>query len=102
MANAPAACENTFLNLRPQNILDALFVSTVPYMSNPAIVPLLEETIIGGVAAHVTDAGIVALGAMPGVHVTPDAVLHPTGTSFDAAAVDTQVAAIDPGAGFFS
>ncbi len=53
--------------------------------------------IIAGVAAHVTAGGIVALGTMPGVHVTPDDVLHPTGTAFDASAVDTQVAAIDPG-----
>lgn len=53
--------------------------------------------IIAGAAAHVTDAGIVALGAMPSVHVTPDKVLHPTGIAFDASAVDTQVAAIDPG-----
>jgi serine protease AprX len=54
--------------------------------------------IIAGAAAHVTDAGIAVLGAMSSVHVTSDAVLRPTGAAFDAAAVDTQVAAIDPGA----
>ncbi len=46
-ANAPATCENPLYNLRPQNILDALFVSVTPYVSNPRVVPLLEETTSG-------------------------------------------------------
>ncbi len=55
-------------------------------------------TIISGVSARVPAAGIAVLTAMPAVHVTPDAVLHPTSNSFDASAIDTQIAAIDPGA----
>jgi serine protease AprX len=54
--------------------------------------------IIAGAAARVTDTGIAALRAMPSVHVTLDRVLHPTAMSFDPSTVDTQVAAIDPGA----
>ncbi len=56
--------------------------------------------IISGAAAHVTNAGIVALGEMPAVQVTPDAVLHPTAATFDASSVDTQISALDPGVGW--
>ena len=56
--------------------------------------------IISGAAAHVTPAGITALDAMPSVQVTPDVALHPTAAAFDPATVDTQLAAVDPGAGW--
>jgi serine protease AprX len=54
--------------------------------------------IIAGVAAHVTAGGIAMLGANPSLHVTADAAMRPTSDSFDASALDTQVAAINPGA----
>jgi len=53
--------------------------------------------IIAAVAAHVSAEGIAALATNPALHVTPDAALHPTSDSFDASALDTQIAAIDPG-----
>ncbi|HWS48106.1 MAG TPA: S8 family serine peptidase, partial [Acidimicrobiia bacterium] len=53
--------------------------------------------IVSGVAAHVTADALAALEANPALRVTPDVTLHPTGGSFDAAAVDAQVAAVDPG-----
>jgi serine protease AprX len=54
--------------------------------------------IIAGVAARVSPEGIATLDAMANTAVTPDGVMHPTATAFDASAVDTQVAALDPGA----
>jgi len=54
--------------------------------------------IIAGVAARVTAGGIAILGANPSLHVTADAAMRPTSDSFDASALDTQVAAINPGA----
>jgi len=52
--------------------------------------------VVGGVAAEVDAHGLAVLGADRNVHVVPDLVLHPTSSSFDAGAVDTQVAALDP------
>jgi serine protease AprX len=34
---------------------------------------------------------------MPGINVTPDVAMHPTGLSFAAANADTQIAALNPG-----
>ena len=54
--------------------------------------------LVGGVAAHVSDLGLNQLMNEPGVRVTPDVVLHSTGSSFPAAslAADPQIAAINP------
>jgi serine protease AprX len=58
----------------------------------------LSLPIIAGVAAHVSAGGIATLGAIPALHVTDDAAMHPTSDAFDASVLDTQVAAINPGA----
>jgi serine protease AprX len=58
----------------------------------------LSLPIIGAVAAHVSATGIAALETNPALRVTPDATMHPTSDSFDASVLDTQIAAIDPGA----
>ena len=52
--------------------------------------------IVAGVAAHVGPAGLAALLADTTVRVVPDTTVHPTSASFDAGAVDTQIAALDP------
>ena len=41
--------------------------------------------LVGGVAAHVDDAGLNRLMDEPGVRVTPDVVLHASGNDFSAA-----------------
>lgn len=43
-ANAPPKDKNPILNLRPQHILDALFVDVGPYLKNSKIRSVLEET----------------------------------------------------------
>src|SRR5258708_30259106 len=46
--------------------------------------------IIDAVAAHVSPAGVTALGEEPTVRVSPDVAVHPTSASFDPSALDTQ------------
>src|SRR6476661_5867264 len=57
----------------------------------------LSLPIIGAVAARVSADGIARLESNPAVRVTPDAAVHSTSNSFDASALDPQLAAIDPG-----
>jgi serine protease AprX len=57
----------------------------------------LSLPIISAVSAHVSADGVATLEANA-LQVVPDAVLHPTSDSFDPSVLDTQVAAIDPGA----
>ena len=52
-ATAPPTSKNTLLNLRPQHILDALFVDTRAYDNNPQVVPLLEEATSGRIRYYV-------------------------------------------------
>ena len=54
--------------------------------------------VVGGVAAHVDDAGLNQLMDESGVRVTPDVVLHSTGTTFPAASptADTQIVGNQP------
>src|SRR5215471_10286908 len=46
-AKAPPTSKNTLLNLRPQHILDALFVDVRPYETNPRITRFIEEVTSG-------------------------------------------------------
>jgi outer membrane lipoprotein-sorting protein len=52
-ANAPPTSANALLNLRPQHILDALFIDVQPYLSNPRVRNYLEEAISGRVRYYV-------------------------------------------------
>ena len=45
--NAPAASEKVLSNLRPSHIMDALFIDTTRYMTNPQVHAVLEETTQG-------------------------------------------------------
>ncbi len=45
--NAPAKDKNPILNLRPHHIVNALFVDIAPYLKNPQIRSILEETTEG-------------------------------------------------------
>jgi len=45
--NAPAHSKNSLANLRPQHLLDGLFVDIRPYMSNPQVRSSFEETVQG-------------------------------------------------------
>src|SRR5215475_57677 len=46
-AKAPPTSKNTLLNLRPQHILDALFVDVRPYEANPRVTRFIEEVTSG-------------------------------------------------------
>jgi len=46
-ATAPPTSKNTLTNLRPQHILDALFVDIRPYESDSSVVNFLEEAVGG-------------------------------------------------------
>jgi outer membrane lipoprotein-sorting protein len=46
-ANTPGKEKNPILNLRPQHIVNALFVDIVPYMANPQVRSTLEEAVDG-------------------------------------------------------
>jgi outer membrane lipoprotein-sorting protein len=46
-ANAPGTSKNPVLNLRPQHIVNALFVDIEPYLTSPQIRSTLEEVIEG-------------------------------------------------------
>ena len=46
-ANAPINAKSALANLRPQHLLDGLFVDIRPYLSNPHVRSVLEETIEG-------------------------------------------------------
>src|ERR1041385_6132812 len=46
-ANAPMNSKTALANLRPQHLLDGLFVDIRPYMSNPQVKSVLEETVEG-------------------------------------------------------
>jgi outer membrane lipoprotein-sorting protein len=50
---APPTSTNSLLNLRPQHILDALFVEIRPYLSDPNIRTTLEEAINGRIQYYV-------------------------------------------------
>src|SRR5215471_9361477 len=52
-ANAPPTSKNTLLNLRPQHILDALFVDVRAYATNPHVATFLEEAISGRIPYYV-------------------------------------------------
>jgi serine protease AprX len=60
----------------------------------------LALPIVDSVAAHVGPDGLATLEADPTLHVIPDATLHPTGASFQTASTDTQIAALNPPAGW--
>jgi len=45
--NAPGISKTALANLRPQHLLDGLFVDIRPYLNNPKIARLLEETVEG-------------------------------------------------------
>src|SRR5262245_43636966 len=46
-ANTPGKEKNPILNLRPQHIVNALFVDVIPYLANPQVRSTLEEAIEG-------------------------------------------------------
>jgi len=46
-ANAPGKEKNPILNLRPQHIVNALFVDVMPYVANSQVRSTLEETVEG-------------------------------------------------------
>ena len=46
-ATAPPSSKNTLTNLRPQHILDALFVDVRPYINDPSVATFLEEAVGG-------------------------------------------------------
>src|SRR5207253_1128288 len=52
-ATAPPTSKNTLLNLRPQHILDALFVDVRDYAGNPKVATFLEEAINGRIRYYV-------------------------------------------------
>ncbi|HET9727991.1 MAG TPA: S8 family serine peptidase, partial [Acidimicrobiia bacterium] len=54
--------------------------------------------VVSAVAAHVSNDALQLLHTTADVIVVPDATMHPTGLSFDASAVDNDVAAMHPGA----
>jgi serine protease AprX len=56
----------------------------------------LALPIVDAVAGHVGPAGLAALESDPSVDVAPDTTVHPTSASFSAAALDSQIAAMDP------
>jgi outer membrane lipoprotein-sorting protein len=45
--NAPNSSKTALANLRPQHLLDGLFVDIQPYLNNPKIARSLEETVEG-------------------------------------------------------
>src|SRR5205807_2870317 len=45
--NAPGISKTALANLRPQHLLDGLFVDIRPYLNNPKIARSLEETVEG-------------------------------------------------------
>lgn len=51
--NAPGRSDNPILNYRPQYILEALFVDIQPYMKDPQMRAVLEETISGRISYYV-------------------------------------------------
>jgi outer membrane lipoprotein-sorting protein len=52
-ANAPPTSANALMNLRPQHIMDALFVDIQPYENNPRVRTFVEEAINGRVRYYV-------------------------------------------------
>jgi outer membrane lipoprotein-sorting protein len=52
-AKAPPTSKSTLLNLRPQHILDALFVDVRPYETNPRVSRFIEEVISGRIRYYV-------------------------------------------------
>jgi len=46
-SNTPGKEKNPILNLRPQHIVNALFVDIVPYMTNASVRSILEEAVEG-------------------------------------------------------
>jgi len=54
-ANAPPRSSNALLNLRPQHILDALFVDTRQYDDNPRVKSFIEEATNGRIRYYVLD-----------------------------------------------
>jgi outer membrane lipoprotein-sorting protein len=52
-ANTPGASKNPVLNLRPQMILDALFVDVASYLSDTQMRSILEETTVGRIGYYV-------------------------------------------------
>ena len=65
----------------------------------------LSLPIVNGVAARISSSAAAELETNPTLRVMADATLHPTGASFRAATsdgqgVDTQIAALDPPAGW--
>jgi outer membrane lipoprotein-sorting protein len=52
-ANAPPSSPNALVNLRPQHILEALFVDVQPYVSNPNVKNFLEEATAGRIRYYV-------------------------------------------------
>src|SRR4030095_5395512 len=43
---APVAVKGTISDLRPQQLLDGLFVDIRPYLNNPKVKPVLEEAVL--------------------------------------------------------
>jgi len=54
-ANAPPSTANSIVNLRPQHILDALFVDIRRYEENPQIKSLIEEATVGRVPYYILE-----------------------------------------------
>ncbi|MDQ1535145.1 MAG: serine protease AprX [Actinomycetota bacterium] len=54
--------------------------------------------LVGGVAAHLNDLGLNELMGESGISVTPDVVLHSTGSSFPSSSTDAdpQIASLNP------
>src|SRR5438067_1343366 len=52
-ATAPPTSKNTLTNLRPQHILDALFVDIRPFESDSGVVNFLEEAVGGRIRYYV-------------------------------------------------
>src|SRR5690349_3317779 len=64
--------------------------------SSPAADVIVQAASVD-VAAHVDPQAVASLAAH-GAHAVPDAIVHPTAASYSANTVDTQVAALNPGA----
>ncbi len=60
----------------------------------------LALPLVDGVSAHVRPDALALLEADPMLRVVPDTPLHSTSASFDAASTDTQLATLDPPAGW--
>ncbi len=54
-ADAPPTSDNLLSNLRPNHIMDALFINTVPYQNNAQVRAVLEETTLGQRSFYVVE-----------------------------------------------